>query len=119
LTTEEVAAVLGVRRHSVYMAVYRGGLRKARSSRGGADFDLADVEEYSLRRYRPGVPHSYWATTGEAAELLGVTPAWLGSQVAAGRLPGVRHPSGRLLFRRAQVEVIGAARESRLWRQPL
>jgi excisionase family DNA binding protein len=112
MTTEEVADLLGVSRKAVYMAVYRGHLRKARQGRGAAVFDRSDVEHYLARRHRPGQPDAYWIDTAEAAELLGVTPAWVRTLVHRGNLPGLRHASGRLLFRRQQIEVIARGRDS-------
>ncbi len=114
MTTQEVAALLGVTLDAVYMAVYRGRLRKARRGRGGAVFDRADVEVYLARRYRPDRPSSYWVDTAQAAEVLGITPATVRSLIHRDRLPGIRHASGRFLLRRQQVEVIANSRAAPL-----
>jgi len=52
-------------------------------------------------------------TTGEAAELLGVTRRAVYTTVATGRLPMVEH-GGRRFCRRHHVEVIANAGESLL-----
>jgi excisionase family DNA binding protein len=112
MTTDEVAQLLGVKRSSVYMAVYRGRLRRARHTRGGADFDLNDVERYLLTGEHSGLVASYWATVPDVAVILGVTPGWVYKLAARQHLPAVRDHTGRIHFRRHQVEIIANAQIS-------
>ncbi len=113
MTTQEVADLLGVSVKAVYIAVYRGALRKARTGRGGATFDRADVETYLARRWRPDQPDPdpYWIDLTETAQLLSTSPQWTRVLAHRGRLPTpIRHPTGRLLFRRQQIQGIANAR---------
>jgi excisionase family DNA binding protein len=115
MTTEEAAAFLGVGKKAVYMAVYEGRLRKARRGRGKPTFDRADVEAYLARRWHPGRSDPYWVDLSEAAELLGIPGERVRDRARRNLLPTpVKHPSGRLLFRRQQIEVIAQAREGPL-----
>jgi excisionase family DNA binding protein len=112
----EPAQILGLASEfSVYRLVSQGVLPKARkyAKRG---LDQADVERVALDRWKPG--HSYFATTTEAAELLGVTRNRVQQLVDRGFLPAIRH-DGRWFFRRHQVEVVVNAREARRLRGTL
>jgi excisionase family DNA binding protein len=77
----------------------------------GYGLDRSDVEQLALERYTPQ-PWTYWLTTRQAADVLGVTPVWVRQLVKRGFLPAVTH-DGHRYFRRHQVEVIANARESR------
>ena len=73
-----------------------------------------DVERLSLARWS-GVTgdDSYWVTVRQAAAILGVNRSRVGQLVEAERIPFETTPSGRRLFRRQQLEVIGNARLAR------
>lgn len=60
---------------------------------------------------------SYWVTTRQAADLLGVGQTRVRQLVDHGFLPCLHTPHGRLIFRRHQVEVIANARLSRRLQQ--
>lgn len=47
---------------------------------------------------------SEWLTTGEAAELVGVSIATIRRWQKMGRLPGYRTPSNRRYFKRRDIE---------------
>ena len=64
-----------------------------------------------MQRWQPG--HSYWISTAETAEILGVTPTRVKQLSRRGRLPAVRF-NGRWFLRRQQVEVIANPREARV-----
>ena len=72
--------------------------------------DRGDFERLGLERYKPGLP--YWVTEREAARILGISRARVYQLRRADRLPAVEH-HGRHYYRRAQMEVMGNARESR------
>jgi excisionase family DNA binding protein len=74
------------------------------------------VERLSLARWQPAESvreDAYWVTTHRAAELLGVHGSRVRQLAGQGRIPYKTTPSGRRLFRRQQLEVIGNARLSR------
>ena len=68
---------------------------------------LQDVEKFAASGYRwtkhTSDPHSYWVTTGQAAEILGLSTARIKQLAATGRLPFVSHKVGTRLFRREQL----------------
>jgi hypothetical protein len=72
--------------------------------------DRADVERLSLERHKPG--RGYWVTETDAARILGISRARVQQLRQADRLPVVEH-RGRHYYRRAQLEVLSNARESR------
>ena len=77
LTAKEAAVILDVTSGSVHKYVCAGIIHKGeKNARGGLDRD--NIEQVSLARWplrrRPG-PHPYWATTREAAEVLGMSRA--------------------------------------------
>ncbi len=67
--------------------------------------DRDAVEALSLARLRPGRPHQYWLTPGEAAEVLSLSRKWVLQPAERGRLPAVQH-DGRWYFRRHQIQVL-------------
>jgi len=74
------------------------------------------VERLSLARWQPAESvreDAYWVTTHRAAELLGVHGSRVRQLAGQGRIPYKTTPSGRRLFRRQQLEVLGNARLSR------
>ncbi len=95
LTAKEAAVILDVTSESVHKYVCAGIIHKGeKNARGGLDRDT--VEQVSLTRLplrrRPG-PHPYWATTREAAEVLGVSRArvrQLAESAAVSRPSGAR-----------------------------
>ena len=109
ISRAEAARILGIRELSVTRLVRQGVLHKPAKDQRFA-LDLAEVEQLALERYHPG--HPYWMSTGEAAELLGVTPTRVRQLVARGFVPAVAQ-EGRSYFRRHQLEVIANARQSR------
>ena len=58
-------------------------------------------------------PATDWLNTTAAAEILGVSPRRVRQLVERGFLPAVRRGRRSYCYRRAQVEVIANARESR------
>jgi hypothetical protein len=114
LPGSEAAEILGLSGELyVYHLIAHGRIPEARNhAERGLDRD--DVEQASLQRLRPGRRHPYWATSGEVADLLGITQKRVHQLVGAERLPAVRH-AGRWYFRRHQIEVVAnalAARDS-------
>jgi excisionase family DNA binding protein len=110
LTAAQAAAIIGVRPQTVHQWVLNGRLPKlVRYQHGG--LDLADVERLALQRWRPG--HQYWITTTEAAQILKLSEGRVRQLVEGDRIPAVMH-EGRLLYRRAQIEVIAHARLTRV-----
>lgn len=65
------------------------------------------LTRWTKRHHKPG---GYWATATEVAEILDVNRSRIGQLVAIGRLPELRTPTRRRLYRRAQIEVIANAR---------
>ena len=118
LTAKEAAVILDVTSESVHKYVCAGIIHKGeKNARGGLDRDT--VEQVSLARWplrrRPG-PHPYWATTREAAEVLGVSRARVRQLAESGRIPAVWREDGHhWYFRRHQLEVVANAREARKW----
>ena len=80
---------------------------------------LEDVEAIARSSYRwkrhTSDAHSYWVTSGQAAEILSVSIPRVKQLAAAGRLPFVAHDDGTRLFRREQITTIANAREARRW----
>ena len=77
---------------------------------------LGDVEAiaqslYRWKRYTSDA-HSYWVTSGQAAEILSVSIPRVKQLAAAGKLPFVTHEDGTRLFRREQITTIANAREA-------
>jgi excisionase family DNA binding protein len=118
LTLGEAAHILGCSVHKVQMLIKAGDLT------GGARYqhralNRDQVEHLAVQRWKPPRPGivddatSYWVTTTQAAELLGVGRTRVGQLVDRGFLPCVHSPRGHRLFRRGQVEVIANARLSR------
>ena len=118
LTAKEAAGILDVTSQTVHKMVCAGIIPKGmKHARGGLDRDA--VEQVSLARLplrrRPG-PHPYWATTREAAEVLGVSRARVRQLADSGRIPAVWREDGHhWYFRRPQLEVVANAREARKW----
>jgi hypothetical protein len=112
LSASEAAEILGLPGELyVYHLIAKGRIPQGREhTRPGLDRE--DVEQASLERLRPGRPHRYWATSAEAACILGVTQKRVCELAVAERLPAVRH-AGRWYFRRHQVHVIANARRLR------
>ncbi|MGH3501400.1 MAG: helix-turn-helix domain-containing protein [Nocardioidaceae bacterium] len=84
----------------------------------GAFTRLRDAEfghAVALERWarRSHISGGYWATSTEAAHILGVNRSRIGQLVAIGRLPELRTPTRRRLYRRAQIEDIANARNLR------
>ncbi len=85
--------------------------------------DRDQVEHLAVRMWRPRRPDvlddagSYWVTSRQVAEMLGVGQNRVRQLVERGFLPCLRTPRGRLLFRRSQVEVVANARLSRRLQQ--
>ena len=78
---------------------------------------LEDVEAIARTVYRwkrhTSDAHSYWVTSGQAAEILSLSIPRLKQLAAAGRLPFVTHEDGTRLFRREQITTIANAKEAR------
>lgn len=112
LTAKEAAAIIGCSRNHVYRLVNQGRLPTV-SPQKWAQLDPAEVERFSLARLPSRVrAHHYWASTTEAAAILGVSRERVHQLVAAERIPAVRHHD-TWLFRRNQLEVVANAREAR------
>ena len=76
---------------------------------------LEDVEAIARGGYRwkrhTSDTHSYWVTSGQAAEILGLSIPRLKQLATAGRLPFVTHDDGTRMFRREQISTIANAKE--------
>lgn len=113
LTAEEAARILGRSRNHVYRLARLGRLPRDGEPQKWAQYDRETVEALSLAALpQYGGGHPYWATTDEAATILGVSTTRVRQLVAAGRLPAVRH-GRRWVFRRDQLEVVANARDAR------
>ena len=114
ITYAEAARILGVSTHTVARMVAEARLPSHAGSYHRR-LSRAEVEAVALARWkrRPGTVSLYWADTGEAARVLGVSPGRVRQLADAGRMPCVRAPSGERLFRREQLEVVANARLSR------
>ncbi len=118
LTQPEAAQILGCSvtkvRSLIDAGLLTGGSRYVHRA-----LDRDEVERLAAQMWKPprsGVRDdgtSYWVTTRQAAEILGVGQNRVRQLVTRGFLPCLRTPRGKLLFRRAQVEVIANARLSR------
>ena len=116
ISGREAAAILDLAdEFSVYRLVSRGVIAKA-VKHAHFGLDRAEVERVALDRWKPG--HPYWATSAEAAELLGVTPNRVRQLVDREFLPAVQH-EGRWFFRRHQIRVVAHARDARKLRGTL
>ena len=113
----KAAAILGCgRRRARTLLAQRGFI-------GGSHMHsiatLEDVEAIARSGYRwkrhTNDAHSYWVTSGQAAEILSVSIPRLKQLAAAGRLPFVTHDDGTRLFRREQITTIANAKEARRW----
>lgn len=110
-------------------AILGCGRRRARTLLGQHGFiggdqlhstaTLQDVEKLATSGYRwnkhTSDPHSYWVTSGQAAEILGLSTARIKQLAATGRLPFESHVDGTRLFRREQLITIANAAETRHW----
>jgi hypothetical protein len=84
---------------------------------GETDYDLDAVEQVAQVRYRP-VAHrhdrfSYWVSTAQAAEILGVSTARVKQLCVAEEIPYLAHRTGTRLMRRHHVQAIADARKQR------
>ncbi|QNN54705.1 helix-turn-helix domain-containing protein [Nocardioides mesophilus] len=111
LTAAEAAEILDIAEGTVHRYVAEGRLSKDRPYANAA-LDRDQVEELALSRLRRGQPHPYWASTTEAAALLGVTKTRVRQLAERGRIPG-RQRGRTWFFRQAQLEVVANAREAR------
>lgn len=125
LTQPEAAHNLGRSVQTVQRLIAAGHLRPAVRRRHG-QLDREQVEQLAARHWRPhgsGLGRtpwhetSYWVSTSQVAQLLGVGRTRVGQVVDRGFLPCMRTPDGHRIFRRAQVQVIANSR--RLRRQSL
>ena len=118
LTLGEAAHILGCSVHKVQVLIRSGELTGGQRYQHRA-LNREEVERLAVQRWRPprrGVVDdgsSYWVTTTQIAQILGVGRTRVGQLVHRGFLPCVHSPGGWRLFRRGQVEVIANARESR------
>ena len=103
--------MLGCSRNHVYRLARQGRLVADGAAHTWRRFTLEAVERASLEMLRGG-GHPYWATTAEAAEVLGVSEERVRQLAGRGRIPAVRH-HGRWFFRRGQLEVVTTARNAR------
>lgn len=69
-------------------------------------------QAYPWRRHLHD-PTSYWVTTSQAAEILGLAPAQVRRLLDRNRLPHVVHASGARLMRREQIEALARRRFAR------
>ena len=103
--------MLGCSRNHVYRLARQGRLVADGAEHSWRRFPLEAVERASLEMLRGG-GHPYWASTVEAAQILGVTEERARQLAGRGRIPAVRH-RGRWLFRRKQLAVVANARDAR------
>ena len=115
ITAAEAAAILGMQLESVCDAASKGRLPRHASGHVRRAYDHAEVEAMSLARlrHRQHEPHPYWATTEEAAVVLGVSRSNVPLMMVSGRLPYETAANGRRYVRRQQLEVIANARETK------
>jgi predicted site-specific integrase-resolvase len=111
VTLEEAGRILGctpttVERHIRAGRLTRHGERYQRRALSRAEVEALAVELYRWTRNEPPNPWSYFVTGKRAADVLGVSRARLGQLAHADRIPYVQHPSGRRLYRQAQLEVM-------------
>jgi len=121
ITAAEAAEILGVTLQTVYDYASRNRLPRRALSHVRRAYDHAEVEALFLSRLRRvhHEPHPYWATTEEAAAVLGVSKSTVPQMMMSGRLPYETAPNGRRYVRRHQLEVIANARDSRLTEEAL
>lgn len=113
ITAAEAARILGCSRNHVYRLARQGRLPRAGKPNGWGQYDREVVEALSLVALpQLGGGHDYWATTTEAAEILGVSVERVRQLATTGRVPAVRH-GRRWVFRRDQLEVVANARDAR------
>ena len=77
-----------------------------------ADLEALAAEVYPWLRH-VHEPDTYWVVGNDAAEILGVTRARLTVLADLDRVPFVRHRNGTRLYRRAQLETVANARDTR------
>lgn len=110
LTHAQAGVLLGIRELSVSRLVWKARPRPvARHAKAG--LLRADVEAYSLGRWRLGDPT--WLIAAQVAKVLGVSGPRVHQLTAAGKLPYEAAPDGRQLYRPGQVAVIANARRVR------
>ena len=116
ITAAEAAEILGMQLQSVYDAASRGRLTRHAPSHVRRAYDHTEIETLSLTRLRRQhhEPHPYWATTEEAAAVLGVSRSNVPLMMLSDRLSYETAANGRRYVRRHQLEVIANARETRL-----
>lgn len=105
ITRGEAAEILGRSPRTVSRLVDNGTIPRIYEAYR-AYLSREVVEAVALSRWarRDHKPGGYWATATEAAEVLGVSQARVGQLVTGGRLPELRAPTRRRLYRRAQIE---------------
>lgn len=116
ITAAEAAEILGVQLQTVYDLASRGQLARHAPRHVRRAYDHAEIETRSLallRRYHHP-PHPYWATTDQAAVVLGMSTSNVQLMMLEDRLPYQIAANGRRYVRRPQLEVIANARETRL-----
>lgn len=112
LTAAEAAQVLGCSPNHVYRLAREGRLPREGAPNAWRRYPLDQVERASLEMLPGRGAHAYWATTREAAQILGVTRERVRQLADRDRIPAVRHHD-RWFFRRAQLEVVATARDAR------
>jgi len=115
VTHDEAARILGVHPTTVWRLIRRNELARAAPLKT-ARLDRTQVEQLAARRaVRGRRPNPYFMSAHEVAETLGIVRQLVDRLAAADRLPyvdtGLSKP--RRLYRRAQIEVIAAARARR------
>ena len=115
ITAAGAAEILGVSLQTVYDYTSRGKLTRQAPSHVRRAHDHAEIEAPSLARMRRihHDPHPYWATSEEAARVLGVSCSNVPLMMLSDRLPYETAVNGRRYVRRHQLEVIANARETR------
>lgn len=109
VTVDEAARILRCTPSTVERHIAAGRLPRHRKRYKHKALSRAEVETLAAELYdwRPtGDPGSYWVTGQGAADVLGVSRAWLGQLARADRVPYIQVPNGRRLYRRRQLEVM-------------
>lgn len=117
VTLAQAARILGcsrstVRRHFLAARLVSHDGRYEHRTLSRAEDETLALELYDWRRHVDD-PESYWLTSHQAAEMLGISRQRLGQVGDKGFLPFVRHRDGVRLYRREQLVTIANARPAR------